>query len=139
VRWLTDAGLPAVVKRVDLGALCGYVGVKPTHPLHGRGYDDADDAPAHGGLTYAEGHLPREPPDAEGRWWFGFDCAHAWDLVPGLAATMAEAHAKTLARFPGSEELVASMIPGMTYRDLAYVRGECEQLATYLRQVSDDG
>jgi len=135
VRWLTDAGLPAVVKRIDLGALCGYVGIPAGHPLHGVGYDDAEDAPAHGGLTYAEGHLPREPPD--GLWWFGFDCAHAWDLVPALAASMAEAHARTLARFPGGEEVIEGMIPGMVYRDLAYVRGECEQLATYLRQLEE--
>jgi hypothetical protein len=29
------------------------------------------------------------------------------------------------------------MIPGMVYRDMAYVKGECEQLATYLRQLEE--
>jgi len=49
----------------------------------------------HGGLTYsdrgqpsdnpAEGicHVP-EPGRPEDVWWFGFDCAHAGDPVPGL-------------------------------------------------------
>jgi hypothetical protein len=105
LRWLTDAGLPAVIRRLTLGALAGYVGVKPTHPLHGRGrLDDADvgSIRVHGGVTWARAFLPDEPPDAEGRWWFGFDCSHAWDLIPALAGVMASAHAKTLARFPGA-------------------------------------
>ena len=60
-------------------SLCGYVGIPKGHPLWGVKYDDAYDyiqeLNVHGGLTYSE--------MGKGDWWwFGFDCAHAGDLVP---------------------------------------------------------
>jgi hypothetical protein len=41
-RQWTDAvtGLPCLIVRGPIGALCGYVGVSSDHPLHGREYDD---------------------------------------------------------------------------------------------------
>ena len=108
------AGLDCLIVRNRIGALCGYVGVGHGHPWHGAEYGyghsvgpkEADcesycgHFPAalvdvHGGLTYsdrcqpsdnpAEGicHVP-EPGRPEDVWWFGFDCAHAGDLVPGM-------------------------------------------------------
>ena len=60
-------------------SLCGYVGIPKGHPLWGVKYDDAYDnlesLTVHGGLTYSE-------EEEDGWWWFGFDCAHAGDLVP---------------------------------------------------------
>lgn len=82
------AGLPCIAHRGGAGAWCGYVGVPPGHPFHGKGYEEIESQiGAHGGLTYAEkcaGHIchvakPGEPDDV---WWFGFDCAHAGDLMP---------------------------------------------------------
>jgi hypothetical protein len=53
-----------------------------------------------------------EPDDV---WWFGFDCAHSGDLVPGMP--------------------LYTGLAGGVYRDQAYVRGECAKLAAQLAQV----
>lgn len=123
-------GLPCLIKRNRLGALCGYVGVTEGHPWFGAGYDDArtaagDYPDAHGGLTFAgfcqEGdeaeticHVPG-PGEPDRVWWLGFDCAHAFDLAPGMRA----------------RELGLGMAYGRdeVYRDLAYVKGQCAALA----------
>jgi hypothetical protein len=55
IQWADEAtGLPCLIVRGPVGALCGYVGVQPGHALHGKGYDDCD-VEAHGGLTFAGG------------------------------------------------------------------------------------
>jgi hypothetical protein len=68
----------------------------------------------HGGCNYAEDHVPREEPD--GRWWFGFDCGHGGDLVPGF---------------------LKHGLPRMgDYRDQGYVVAECQHLAEQLANVA---
>jgi len=119
VEWRdTATGLPCLIVRNDFGALCGYVSVPPGHPLHGVPYDDVS-VEVHGGLTYSDrcaGHICHEPAPGEPAdvWWFGFDCAHGWDVVPRLNL-----------RFPGAQ-----------YRTVAYVRAECTRLAAALRKVT---
>ena len=55
IRWQDEAtGLPCLIVRGPIGALCGYVGVHTGHPLHGKEYDAAD-VSVHGGLTFAHG------------------------------------------------------------------------------------
>lgn len=66
----------------------------------------------HGGLTYASECVPMEKPD--GFWWFGFDCAHAGDLVP--RSTMARSNC--------------------IYRDIEFVRQEIKSLADQLEHVT---
>jgi hypothetical protein len=123
VVWIDEAtGLDLMIHRNPMGAWCGYVGVPPGHPWHGRGYSDVD-VTVHGGLTYAaacqegddpaEGicHIPQpgRPADV---WWLGFDCAHGGlDLLPGLF------------EHTGYSDL------GGHYRDVAYVTGQCQALA----------
>lgn len=134
MQWVDqDSGLDCLIVRGPLGALCGYVGVGPEHPWHGRGYADLD-VSVHGGLTYAnacEGdehdataicHVP-EPGRPEHVWWFGFDCNHGGDYVPTLAA-----HHQQLGR--GGP----SVITDAPYRDITYVQRECADLA---RQLAD--
>lgn len=141
-----ETGLPCLVVRGPSGALCGYVAVSEGHPWFekpygGGGWDDQT-APdcvidVHGGLTFSdlgdegrpesEGicHVPEEgQPDHV--WWFGFDCAHAWDITPGSNARLRE-HAPHLAH-PAPDEV---------YRDLGYVRREVERLARQLKAVAD--
>lgn len=110
-----------------------YVGLPPGHRLHGRDCVSAEDAPAldvHGGITYANAcagpicHVPREGEPAD-VWWLGFDCAHAFDYVPGLYGP-----AERLRR------LVGTMRRLLTYRSLAYVRAEVESLAEQLRALA---
>jgi hypothetical protein len=109
-----------MILRGPTGALCGYVGVPPGHPWHGRDYDEVP-ARAHGGLTYAaacqeDGHichvpLPGESPDV---WWLGFDCAHAGDNTPSTSERL---------RQYGE------------YRTIEYVRREVEELAQQAREA----
>jgi hypothetical protein len=108
-------GLPCLmVRSVTMGAWCGYVGVPPGHPFHGKGYDDVDVA-VHGGLTYGRrcGHVichvpqPGEPADVH---WLGLN----EQTLPHLA--------KIGNAFRG-------LFPDSAYRDVAYVKAEVERLA----------
>ena len=76
---------------------------------------------AHKGITFA-GVLPCLPP---GFWWFGFDCAHAGDLIPMMAP----------GGIPELDALLAGLRTLGEYRDFAYVTAElhglAEQLAAY--------
>lgn len=38
--WVDETGLHCLVVRGPFGGLCGYVGVPPSHSLHGKRYDD---------------------------------------------------------------------------------------------------
>ncbi len=138
-------GLPCLAVRAHLGNWCGYVGVAEGHPLFGVGYDQCPRGCAewgcchrpdghldvHGGITYAaacqEGdearsicHVP-EPGQPDHVWWFGWDCAHADDLVPGLAA-----------RLLAGRAFLKGMARHETYRNLEFVREQNRQLAAQL-------
>lgn len=127
-------GIACSIWKHDMGHLCGYIGLPPSHPWHGKEYDDIE-ADVHGGLTFAESETecrrPLHPIDWEkgpewelvekptpyphdtglGLWWIGFDCAHLRDLVPGLSV----------------HDLRD------TYKDEAYVRKEIEGLVRQAR------
>jgi len=116
-------GLPCLmVRNVEMGNWCGYVAVPPGHPWHGK-TDDALDVEVHWGLSYTArcaGHIchvpePGEPDDV---WWLGFDCGHAYDVMPFTAK-----------RFGAYAVLEAAGLPATRYRDVAFVRAECEKLA----------
>jgi hypothetical protein len=67
--------------RSPLGSWCGYVGVDAHHPLFGCTTAEADMAlHVHGGVTFTG--IGRNH-----RWLIGFDCAHAYDLIPSLPAS----------------------------------------------------
>jgi hypothetical protein len=109
----TDAhsGYRCMCKRTQTGAWCGYVNVPRNHPWHGLDYDEVDDKiSVHGGITFANPWL------AEGDWWFGFDCGHAWDIQPALHAFLED--------------------PETVYRDLAYVQDQIELLALQLWAIA---
>lgn len=112
-----ETGLPCLIVRNRMGALCGYVAVSEGHPDYRKPYDDVP-VDVHGGLSYADEcqgsicHVP-EPGKPDNVWWLGFDCAHGGDLTPS------------------SRDLGFSF-DGDQYRDLAYVQSECRQLAAQL-------
>lgn len=57
LQFMTAAGLPGLIVRGPIGALCGYVGVSAGHPYHGVGYGSC---PVHCGLDrYADEGQPR--------------------------------------------------------------------------------
>lgn len=116
-------GFPCLIRRNPLGALCGYVAVPRGHPCHGQSYNKLPrNLEAHGGITYAEAcngeicHVPK-PGEPDDVWWIGFDCAHAWDLVPWI------------------ESQTPGLCRNSEYRDIHYVRRECEELAAQLEQL----
>jgi hypothetical protein len=71
--WIAH-GLTCRIRRTPrTGALCGYVAIPEDHP----GRDD--DWDVHGGITF-NGQFS----DGDDTWWIGFDCAHAFDVMPNL-------------------------------------------------------
>lgn len=132
-QWMDEAsGLPCLIKRGPSGALCGYVGLPPEHPLFGHDCDGID-VDVHGGLTYAAPcahgedeasgicHRPGsgEPDNVH---WLGFDCAHWTDLSPYFASLFPNGHMGEI----------------VTYRDLGYVTAEVTSLAAQLKAFDQD-
>jgi len=66
-----------------------------------------------------------DPPDNDA-WLFGFDTAHAFDLMPNLKQIMEKARFS----FQGEEEKWKDV-----YRTLEYVQGECQSLVNQLRRI----
>lgn len=118
ISWQDEkTGLSCLILRTECtGALCGYVGVSSDHSHYKKSYNELekrDDYPdVHGGLTYAGER------SEEGLWWFGFDCAHCGDFSPAITS------------ISGREQL-----PSETYKNVAYVKTECAQLARQLRNM----
>lgn len=113
VRWDIGDFKAHIIRHKDMGHLCGYVGVGVDHPLYGRKTDDDEiiKLDVHGGVTFA-GHDKDDKDD--GVWWIGFDCAHAFDVIPYMPIMM---------------------LQGAKYRDFTYVSGEVEKLARQLQDV----
>jgi hypothetical protein len=137
VEWCDDiTGLKCLARRGPVGAWCGYVGVPPGHPLYGADNGKCLRKPpckdedgelrycehtidniltAHGGITYSDTMSDVD----KTTWWFGFDCAHAYDLAPTL-----EYHRITT--------------PSAVYRTLDYVMSNIESLALQIYISSDE-
>jgi hypothetical protein len=132
VQWTdTATGLPCLIHRNYIGSWCGYVGVSPDLLTY-LNVDDLDELPlaVHGGITFTntclvhpnatngEGicHVP-EPGEPDSVFWFGFDCAHYMDLGPADV---------------GVNNIHIWSAAGRVYRDMAYVKAECESLAKQL-------
>lgn len=111
------AGLPCVIQRVpELFHLCGYVGVPPGHPLHGRNYNETErDIEVHGGLTFSDDSSSSIGQNGQDdHWWFGFDCAHLGDFCPYKDQVL---------------------VLHEEYRDIAYVKAETCRLADQLAAI----
>lgn len=106
-------------RNTDWGTWSGYVAVTSSHPLYGA--TPARDIRtrrlcAHLEITWAA-LLP--DCDDERRWWFGFHCCYlgAGDIAPCDANNR------------------PSLAAG-EYRDLAYTKGQCAQLAAQLAEAA---
>jgi hypothetical protein len=112
-------GFPCLIVRSEtMGALCGYVGLPPGHPLHGEPYD-IPGVDVHGGLTYSgscAGHICHiaRPGEPDAVWWLGFDCGHPGDKCPATDSYIMRGLGRS-----GSGD----------YRDVEYVKAEVEKLA----------
>lgn len=160
VQWQDEAtGLPCLVVRNHMGAWCGYVGVSEGHPTFDKSYQEIDGASqydddgnytgdaepiahidVHGGLTFGgfcveDGkehgicHIV-EPGENDRVFWHGFDCAHAWDLVPSMEAMMRERGGPSMTSVGGRG------MPEVTYKPIEFAREQCRQLAAQLAAVA---
>lgn len=105
-----------ILRVITMGHLCGYVGIPETHKHYKKGYDDLnriDELQVHGGLTFSN-----KMNDEDGLWYFGFDAAHRFDLMPLI-----------------SRRLFRPSIESQEYRDMSYMKKECEKLAEFLAKV----
>jgi hypothetical protein len=128
-----ETGLPCLaVRNFALGHWCGYIAVAQGHPWFGKQYDhEAVEIDCHGGLTFSDFcaedhqhgicHVPAAgEPDKV--WWFGFDCAHAFDLVPTMLGTLKRIGARRAHQ-------------NDVYRDLGFVQEQCAWIARQLVKV----
>jgi hypothetical protein len=127
VDFRTFDGFAALALRQPMGHWCGYVAVPPGHPAHGSKDDCIVDV--HGGVTYASecaGNVCHVPDDGEPAdvWWIGFDFSHAYDLIPSTNAAFAT--------LMGSGSRNRDV-----YRDLTYVRAECEIVGRQLQDMAN--
>lgn len=133
LKW-TDSvtGYKCAIRRTELGCLCGYVRVPCNHPWHNKKYfgknrqSHARDGVrpdslinVHGGITFS-GKPSRETGGKFRGHWFGFDCAHYMDIVPELV------------RLAGKNGW--SIFEGNTYKDIAFVKTECADMARQLKK-----
>jgi hypothetical protein len=116
----------------------GYVGIPESHPWFGIGYSQCALRCAcreqwcghrpehlvdvHGGITYAD-------KEADGLWYFGFDCAHLGDAPsPEFVERQASRYGLTYYRERGGHHWT-----------LDEVRAETERMAAQVARVNPDG
>jgi len=128
LNWTDEStGMACMIVRNGMGALCGYVAVTKEHPDYRKDYNEIDgEVRCHGGITYSDEcsdhicHVP-EPGQPDDVWWFGFDCAHLSDFIPG--------------HFMRGLRSASGI-----YRNVAYVKDEVKSLAEQLyarRRIGD--
>lgn len=123
-----ETGYDCLIVRNPVGALCGYVGLKPSHRFYEVNYNSLSALDVHGGLTYSNycwGDICHKT-DHEGPkvWWLGFDCSHAFDLSPATEALGASSKIKQIHAAFGYDQ---------AYRDIDYVKSEIKKLARQLK------
>jgi hypothetical protein len=118
--------VPCLIMRApELGVLCGYVGVAPAHPWHGLDLVALNEVVTNGhwGVSWAaprdQLRVTRTDETVADHWYVGFDCAHAFDLVPNL---------RTLFPKRAREPIYIASGPPVppytdTYKDFVWVRG----------------
>ena len=136
-RWTDEkTGLECLIRRNHFGSLCGYVGITESHPAYGMPYHGSlsasDESPTfnekeplkaklqekingifvHGSLSFSD-----KWPDEEGSlYWFGFDCAHFCDFSPACSTN--------------------SVFGVGSYKDIHFVREQCQLLARQLSEIT---
>ncbi len=119
------------ITRTRLGNLCGYVSIPVDHIYYGKHHNAIfPHVDIHGGLSYSGFNEFREifypePPNL--LWWFGYDCAHAYDLVPGLAhSQLMQSKGIKYPRGIGTEP---------TYKTIAFCKLQCTRMARQLKNA----
>lgn len=118
-------GYICVADRKDHGAWCGYAVLPKEHPLVGKELWNNEVLQVHGGITQSDDHYtvlsggqPKDAKIVRCVWSVGFDCCHAWDIMPG---------------FPNELNRMLSG-HGATYKNLDFVINELKKLVDQLNQ-----
>lgn len=137
------AGLPCfALRHLDFGNWAGYVGVPPGHPLYGAAAEDSGLAVCYSAACSPPiCHVPK-PGTSDEVWWFGFDCAHAWDITPGsdaflrfIAGSMPEQDRQAILRVISDDDRFIRR----TYKTIDYVRERVNAMAEQLAQCAKEG
>lgn len=132
--WIHAGLLCAVTQPRQAMNRCGYVRVPPTHPWHGKDYNDVD-VSVHGGLTFGSLEPCVEHEDGQG-WWFGFDCGHFNDLHydPNVDVNdpSLDSASREVIQFYQEHPIALDC----HYWTEAEVAAECERLAEQLAEVA---
>lgn len=134
-------GYNCLIKRGSIGALNGYVFIPKDHPSYGMDYNDLDESfDVHGGLTFS-GELNNKK-DGTVHFALGFDCAHFNDITPHLSdseyfypdapfeiinSNILQRLLTSVLEFSGAQHGVQK-----TYKNMAFVKKECENLVDQL-------
>jgi hypothetical protein len=134
VEWVHDE-YPCLILRNSLGNWCGYVGVEKGHPAYGLHYDQLDYSlkpSPHGGLTFSNfcnGAICHKWQACTNPWWFGFDCAHYNDYIPGMDSDELRALGLSL--------MSSGLAQGtLQYRTQAFARMETQEMAEQLARMN---
>ena len=145
VQWQDkETGLICLAVRNGLhGGWCGYVGVVEEHPWFKQDYHAHEDVEVHGGLTFSDFcveenkehgicHVPDED-EPDNVWWFGFDCAHYYDMSPRDYSSSPLGMLNAISSMFDSD---VSNIKRGEYRTLAYVQSEVARLARQIKAAA---
>jgi len=151
VVWVDEAtNLDCMIHRNQVGALCGYVGVPPTHPWHGLSYSEIEHegVDVHGTLTFTNKcqetateedgicHVP-EPGREHDIWWVGFDCAHNnMDIAPGIEKYRITHPVQSLIHDLSEAFTGAGTWANPTYKTVEWVQAEVERLAAQAKEAA---
>lgn len=146
--WTTESGLRAVAILIDMGHRCGYVGVGPDHPLHGKGHSEHVEAlkqaleDAKQGEIGKRGVIPLLCNDGE---------TASMDIVFDVHGGVTYAGGGEKSEYPVNSDLWwigfdcahsgdGSLNPVMSslggpVRSLEYVADECESLAKQIASI----
>lgn len=120
-------GYRCLVGRAEGGGhLCGYVGIQPGHPCHGKEFRELD-LQAHGGVNFAR------PSRNDETYWIGFDCGHSWDFGPGLRTALMSIAPEFLKTIQ-----LGLIKKDQNYRTLDYVKDHIASLAKQLKALETE-
>lgn len=119
------------IMRNGFGSLCGYVTLPESHPWYGNEMEEIH-VEVHGGLTF---NMVKDE-----RHIIGFDCAHKNDVIPAVKEVDIEMQKIS----PDIYERLTKDATEMkikeiqTYKNIEFVKNECEKLVDQLIDVKEN-
>lgn len=146
-QWQDEAtGLPCLIVRGPVGALCGYVGVGAQHPLHSKDYSDPHCFPCgdHCSDDWHSNCRPESNFEVHGGLTFSGGCGHHENPGKGICHVPGEGEPDDIWWFGfdcahygdyAPSNRISSLARDGVYRDFAYVQAEVTALAKQVAAV----